>query len=829
MANEITPYAPGPGSLANQVVGTPGVNHQVGQEWFKLADAAGQAREGAARNQMSAANQMFGILDGVAGAIGSAIGRHAFAQQKTNNLLNINAVNNKVYDFEDALLVAENSTQQQFANQPQNAQKAFKSLIERNSFNADGTASFSDGEGNPLDISSIMRAARSDQGFKDDPKSLAKLENDLTAAAHRSSQKMLNWSFGQRRTIAEASDDKIIQDTNAKLSLQHGPMADRLANYQSFMSNAENRIASNMEVMGQQHVEKKISQLRKEAGFTYIDAGIANLPEGSADALVHLSQVKAQLEDSGKNGIEIDAKSKLTLQGKIETAENHHMKEITNDSLSNTVLDTAGISTRKAYLDMDSKSAAPQHQAKYWAADQIKVATKSINEIQANPNLDARAKNIIIGRYAQQINQLDGLIEHADSNLKAQDTAARQVESDLRRDASDARRDAADARRITNEEKRLQHEKDLAVKAQLKEQSEETKSGLVSMEDELHQLMTDPVGNRQAIIKKAGEISATADKARNDKHISAEHAARTLKGAVNVVQTAAQYKEKPGFLWMPSTVDRIKPESAQKNDLKELQKRRNQYVSQMETIRRQQAQLRADDNINATIRGMNQEQREEFNKVWPVALAELNSRGFDESQIAQKKNLFINRIFAKMPTQGPKKIPGAPNPPSGKDMVIDTNPQAISGNYKPTGGMKLPPTVMTSNGYESIPRPAMLMELGNLDLSVREKVSFPNGLTEANSTSAARKEVPASAFPKGSYGSEYSTTVTLDDKYVILPTIFNGKLHSTAEAVAEYKRTGKHMGKFANTSEGLKESEEYSQALHKRQQYIAGKPVKGNM
>jgi hypothetical protein len=102
-------------------------------------------------------------------------------------------------------------------------------------------------------------------------------------------------------------------------------------------------------------------------------------------------------------------------------------------------------------------------------------------------------------------------------------------------------------------------------------------------------------------------------------------------------------------------------------------------------------------------------------------------------------------------------------------------------------------------------------------------------MDSTNSTPAARKEFDAKYFPPGSYGSEFSATVTVDNKLVIIPTIFDGKVHSTAEAVAQFKKTKEHMGVFPDTKEGLKESEEYSTQLHERTLMVAGKPAKGNM
>jgi hypothetical protein len=152
MPNQIEPYAPGPGSLANTVVGTPGVDRQAGSEWFKLADAAGQAREGIARNQMSSAGQMFGMLDQIAGAVGAAIGRHAFAKQKQSNYLNMSAVNTKAYEFQSALIAKQNVFKQQYADDPQNATGALGEMVDNNAPGLNGQPSFVNDKGEAMDV-----------------------------------------------------------------------------------------------------------------------------------------------------------------------------------------------------------------------------------------------------------------------------------------------------------------------------------------------------------------------------------------------------------------------------------------------------------------------------------------------------------------------------------------------------------------------------------------------------------------------------------------------------------------------------------------------------
>lgn len=131
-----------------------------------------------------------------------------------------------------------------------------------------------------------------------------------------------------------------------------------------------------------------------------------------------------------------------------------------------------------------------------------------------------------------------------------------------------------------------------------------------------------------------------------------------------------------------------------------------------------------------------------------------------------------------------------------------------------------PPSEMygASSGYDGIEHQYPLAERGNLDLTNRQLIQFPKGLDATNATPAAMQEVDPKNFPPGSYGSEFSATIDDGPYNTVIPTIFDGKLHSLDEATQQYQKTGQHMGKFLYTDDGpdYKHSEAYSTAIHQR-------------
>ena len=87
--------------------------------------------------------------------------------------------------------------------------------------------------------------------------------------------------------------------------------------------------------------------------------------------------------------------------------------------------------------------------------------------------------------------------------------------------------------------------------------------------------------------------------------------------------------------------------------------------------------------------------------------------------------------------------------------------------------------------------PAGLVEPGNIDLSKRPQVRTPEGIATVRSLG-----------------------VNIDGKETVIPTVSDdGRIMSNDEAVATYRKTGKHLGKFENVDQ----ASAYGQALHEAQ------------
>lgn len=88
------------------------------------------------------------------------------------------------------------------------------------------------------------------------------------------------------------------------------------------------------------------------------------------------------------------------------------------------------------------------------------------------------------------------------------------------------------------------------------------------------------------------------------------------------------------------------------------------------------------------------------------------------------------------------------------------------------------------------------IEKGNIDLNKRPKIKN----TREN---------------KDGYSTVLSASFNIDGKEVLLPTVSDdGEFLNDAEAVALYKKTGKHLGKFATPAQ----ANAYAELLHKKQE-----------
>ncbi len=95
------------------------------------------------------------------------------------------------------------------------------------------------------------------------------------------------------------------------------------------------------------------------------------------------------------------------------------------------------------------------------------------------------------------------------------------------------------------------------------------------------------------------------------------------------------------------------------------------------------------------------------------------------------------------------------------------------------------------------------IEEGNIDLNNRPIVKHANG----------------------DYSTVYSASFGLDGKEVLLPTVSDdGRMLSNEEAIAQYKKTGKHLGKFSSPEA----ADAYAKKLHEDQANLYGKKAKAN-
>lgn len=79
---------------------------------------------------------------------------------------------------------------------------------------------------------------------------------------------------------------------------------------------------------------------------------------------------------------------------------------------------------------------------------------------------------------------------------------------------------------------------------------------------------------------------------------------------------------------------------------------------------------------------------------------------------------------------------------------------------------------------------------GNIELKGREKIPVPGG-----------------------HATVRSIGVNMDGSEVLIPTAYDGKVHSDSEAIQRHKDTGKHLGKFSTPYQATR----YAKRLSKDQ------------
>src|SRR5574344_29395 len=76
----------------------------------------------------------------------------------------------------------------------------------------------------------------------------------------------------------------------------------------------------------------------------------------------------------------------------------------------------------------------------------------------------------------------------------------------------------------------------------------------------------------------------------------------------------------------------------------------------------------------------------------------------------------------------------------------------------------------------------------------------------------------------GSYSTSVSITVGIDNNLVVIPTCYDGSIHTEEESIQHYIQTGKHFGIFNNSNPAAVET--YSINLHNAQDIYTSSPLK---
>lgn len=97
----------------------------------------------------------------------------------------------------------------------------------------------------------------------------------------------------------------------------------------------------------------------------------------------------------------------------------------------------------------------------------------------------------------------------------------------------------------------------------------------------------------------------------------------------------------------------------------------------------------------------------------------------------------------------------------------------------------------------------------------------PKGMLESGNIDLANR--PIKKNKDGSYSTVRSISANIDGKETLLPTVSDdGHDMSVREAVDNYRRTGKHLGKFADPESATA----YAKQLHKDQERMYAKKAR---
>lgn len=603
------------------------------------------------------------------------------------------------------------------------------------------------------------------RAYEGDPVRQARFESIIQENKTRLMKDVQTWSLDRQYKQAEQLAPNMVAQAEDAISQQTGAPDER---YQNFSQQSQALVKSIVHMepqMGKQWVGAQLHDGLSKLSETYFENQLAERPQDAEQALTHLEQARVTLQGSVEMGFLLDEKKKISFMHQLSAAEDLELKELEYQNNAVHVDNVRKYSQMDFQLYLHRDDSELQARAIQWAENERKDKDRQAAIIDSKL-LPDKAKSIAKAKLNSEIDVLKGIVQTAHTNQRYLDAVKRQ--------------DAAEARQLEIEREKLATEKRRLAMEQLKVSQTEAKTNLVAKKAELAKLMLNVSGNRDKVYEKAAEVEHYSRTMLEAGYLSPEEFGSGETAAIEAMAEVGKYRAAPTLLF-PNRVESLtKPKKFQ-----ELQANREVALKKMEAIRQRLDAQTREAARNITVGKLSTAQQTEYDKWAPQILSSNMSQAAKQLRLNQLRS-DVMRDFPPDPKESRRNSPPPP---------------------KPLGSSKTP------EGYN-----------GNIDITQRPVVDFANGLDETNSTPAARRQFSSDNFA-GSFGTEYSTRITDGDHDVSIPTIINGKLHSTAEAVEHYKKTGQYLGRFPK---GTPESamEDYENRVHNRTVYVDGKPYR---
>lgn len=786
----IKPYDPG--NLANRVVGTPGVDPSAGRAGEALAQGANQVRN----SEADLANQTANFYGGLLGQVGKAAGAIAGREIEHRRQLQAaaaKAAREQQRQLDDLGVVADghnfaqdaNSTfndyQQKYINNPEQIVPAMQDYL--NNSKEVALRKYTD----PL-----LKA-----------KAEANFDGTVESVMTKAGAKSLDMQHAQSMAMAP----NMVTAARQSISKQTGSIDDRVQNFATQAHIMKLGITRMAPALGMAETERMTNAGMHDVSQEFMNNLVNERPDDPVEAIQHLGDARKMLHGAVTNWGVLNDGERQRIAGDIDAAEDKEIKELDNRELSVQLDNSAKIAQQHFQLYVHRDDPEIQKQAINWAVNEVGAKQQQIEQINQS-RLPDKAKIVAKRSAIAQINQLQGLVETAHANQRYQDAVKRG--------------DMAEAKRLRAEQDRATKEAERQAKEELKANQQEAQTELADKRLRLRDLMStlsaENFGSqKQEIIKLGAEISSYTEQMRKAGYLTPSQAFRGGADVNHVVGTLANYKESAGWFIFPPSVQKLTGPRKAGEYLK------NQAAI-MSELQKQAAIMGASDKQDHINQHTLTPQQQAYYDDWAGKIrATAKQQGWTDRALQSRLTTLYGRTLA---------YGNAPPPPSAQQLNSAGEPHTLNVTHAPTtkGFVSAPAAGQAKIGTAHAPSDYN----GNIDITQRQIVDFPHGLDESNSTPAARKEFESAdfkkqfgeAFPPGSYGSEFSMQYRDGKDIYSIPTIFNGKVHSSKEAIEHFKKTGQYLGRFAK---GTPDSviEDYENRVHSREISVNGKVYKG--